>query len=183
MMKPNRPFFPGILIFVFGLCTVLGEPESGASWRAFQASAKIEIEDSTLKVQGKDVPAISARIPASQSSFNTALIAPLEDGSSLVQTVSFRVKVPDSAPRTVIVALFGKDWYLKDNAGKPLPVKKFTEASPEYVDGELEIVWEIGSLLAAAEETETRQLIFIYPTNELPEGTAVDLTLSEVTFR
>lgn len=157
-----------------------GEPATSASWSAFQTSAKIDIEETTLKVAEKIVPAIIAHIPASQSSFNTALIAPIEEGAN---TVSFHVKVPEGAPRTIIVALFGKDWYLKTVDGKPLPVKKFNEASPEYVDGELEVTWDIGSLLASAEEAEIRQLILIYPTNELLEGTTVPLTLSGVTFQ
>ena len=183
-MIPKRIISCALLFLSFGFDVAMGDPTASTEWRALQAAAKIEIGKTSLKVDGKEAPAVTARIPASQSSFSTALVIPIEEGpNGPVKTVSFLVKVPEDAPRTVTVGLFGEGWYLKTIDGNSLPVQRFTEASPEYSGDELKVTWEIGSLLASAENTEIRRIILIYPTNELPEGTAVTLILSEVTFK
>lgn len=184
MMSPKYLLSCAILFFTLGFAVARGEQlATSTGWKALQASGKLEIAETTLAVDGKEIPAVTVRIPASQSSFNTALVIPIEEGAKgPAQSVSFRVKVPEGAPRAMTVALFGKSWYLKTVDGDALPVKRFTEASPEYDGDELKVTWEIGPILASAEDIGIRQIILIYPTNELPEGTVVTLTLSEATF-
>lgn len=176
----------GVLTVVLALPVL--SAESGAvtsgDWAPIQKAVTVTVEDGTMKVNDKEVAARTLIYSRSSSSFTNAVGVPVVADLMEYPVISFRLKLalPSGAPDNFIVSFFGEDnWYLKNEVSSL--VVKFLEHASEVAPGEYEFVWDGREKFQQFDMSAARSFVLVYPTEEIPEGETVKMSVSDVSFQ
>lgn len=157
---------------------------TSGDWAPLQKAATVIMEDSTMKVNDKEVAARTLIYSQGSSSFTNAVGMPVVADLMEYPVISFRVKleIPSGESDNFIVSFFGEDnWYLKNEV--TTLVVKFRDYANEVGPGEYEFVWDGREKFQNFDMSAARNFVLIYPTQEIPEGETAKISVSEVSFQ